>query len=419
MRVDRPSIIYWNNIPTPYVVGRFNSVATRGNLHFEAWFSECREPDRSWAVVESDWAFPARYICPKVVGGRTLHLPVAELNLTRPDLLVCLYGSPSFALGALAARASGARVAFRALPTFETWVPRSRRRELSKRFLFRAVDGAKVPGPEGAAYAQRYGLPPDRLFSVTQTVDVEHYARAMTLRADERERRREELGLTGTVFLYVGRLWKKKGLDDLFAAYSAARESHADMSLLVIGDGVDQERYRTQFMNLPGVHFVDFVQPADLPFWYALADVLVLPTLGDPHGLVVEEAMAAGLPVICTEAAGDIRRRLPDGEAGFIVPPNCPSKLAERMLHLARDEELRRRFGRFGHQIVLDRNHDHYARDFEAFVESVLSMPKRRTPERWIAQSLGVAVNAALASTAPAPLIAPGSHHWQRIGWRG
>ena len=55
-----PRIVYWNNIPAPYLAGRFNALATRGNLTFEAWFNTRREPDRSWDVDHASWSFPAR-----------------------------------------------------------------------------------------------------------------------------------------------------------------------------------------------------------------------------------------------------------------------------------------------------------------------------------------------------------------------
>ena len=55
-------IVYWNNIPAPYMVERFNAVAKRRNLEFEAWFSARTEDDRSWSVNEESWNFRWRYL---------------------------------------------------------------------------------------------------------------------------------------------------------------------------------------------------------------------------------------------------------------------------------------------------------------------------------------------------------------------
>ena len=347
-QAHRPRVIYWNNIPSPYVVERFNALADRGNLDFEAWFNERREPDRSWDVREEEWRFPARYIPLRRVRGRTLHVPLPELRSTRPDLLVSLYASASFTTGIACARAIGSRTALRVLPTFDAWIERSPAKEAAKHALFRAVDGAKVPGPDGAAMARKYGIPDDRIVPVTQSIDVEHYASAGAMPEDVRRAERVRLGLRGCTFVYVGRLWSGKGLDYLFDAFATVRSALSDATLLLIGDGVDEERYRERAANLQGVVFAGFVQARDLPRYYGLADVSVFPTLGDPHGLVVEESMAASLPVVTTEAAGDIRRRLPDGRAGFIVPPAESRQLAARMMTLAGEPVLRRAMGAEG-----------------------------------------------------------------------
>lgn len=341
--MSRPSVVYWNNIPSPYVVERFDALAARGNLTFEAWFNTRREPDRSWEIDETTWRFAYRYIPERSLAGRRLRLPVPELRATRPHLLVSLHASASFALGSMAARALGVRTAFRVLPTYDAWVERSRLKELFKHLLFRTVDGVKVPGPDGAQMAQRYGVPSERIHLVTQSIAVEHYQRALHADPVARTRRREELDLHGSVFVYVGRLWSGKGVDYLLEAYRQVRRERTEVCLLLIGDGVDEAQYRATARDLPGVTFAGFVQHRGMPDWYALGDVLVFPTLGDPHGLVVEEAMVAGRPVICTEAAGDIRRRLPDGQAGYIVPPADAPALAANMLRLAGDETLRAR----------------------------------------------------------------------------
>jgi glycosyltransferase involved in cell wall biosynthesis len=390
--VSRPRVVYWNNIPSPYVVERFNALASRGNLEFEAWFNTRRERDRSWNVDEAEWRFRARYIPRRSVAARRLHLPLPELTNARPDLLISLYASPSFVLGSAAARACGSRIAYRVLPTFDEWVQRARWKELLKSLIFRSVDGVIVPGPDGASMAQRYGVPSERIRAVTQSVAVEHYARARDVEPTRRARRREEMGLHGCVFLYVGRLWSGKGLTYLFDAFRKVRGGRPNISLLLVGDGVHEASCQAVARGLPGVTFTGFVQPRDLPDYYALADALVFPTLGDPHGLVVEEAMAAGLPVICTEAAGDIHRRLPDGRAGYVVPPADSNQLGQRMDRLAADEDLRRRLAGEAERLVALRTHDRWAADIEAFVEHVMSLPRRRTPDALLAKLAGMAV---------------------------
>jgi glycosyltransferase involved in cell wall biosynthesis len=376
-----PRVVYWNNVPSPYAVARLNAVAARRNVALEAWFCSRTELDRSWAVREEEFRFPWRYL----PGGRItipglrphyFNFPVGLLTRDRPDLLVSLYAEPAFVAGWWAARTGGTRVAFRYLPSFDSWVPRSPLNERLKHALFPRLDGFKTSGPAGRAALEAYGVSPERIHTVTQSIDVEHWQAGRERWRPQRDQLREEFGALGTTFLYVGRLWRGKGVDYLLAAYE--RLADRDISLLIAGDGVDEPALRAlvRERGLRNVRFLGFKDPGDLLRVYAAADALVFPTLGDPHGLVVEEAMASGLPVISSEAAGDIRLRVPDGIAGFVVPPADPELFADRMRMIAENPGATRRMGEAAAAIASARGHDRYANDFERFVERVLTMPR-------------------------------------------
>src|SRR5207237_4267333 len=160
-----------------------------------------------------EWPFRARYIPIRRLRGHRLHLPLVELQQTRPDVLVSLYDRLSFALGSLAARGSAARTAFRVLPNYDSWSRRSCWKELGKHVLFRTVDGAKVPGPGGAHLARTYGLPRTRIAAVTQSIDVAHYGRAHAVDPALRPPTRAQLGVQGFVFVFFGLLSAGTGLE--------------------------------------------------------------------------------------------------------------------------------------------------------------------------------------------------------------
>ena len=140
-------------------------------------------------------------------------------------------------------------------------------------------------------------------------------------------------------------------MDYLLRAFGQLqRRSDQEVSLLLVGDGVDERELRatSAALGLRNVVFAGFKQKPELPAWYALADVFVFPSLGDPYGLVVDEAMACSLPVISTTTAGEIGSRLADGIDGYLVPPRDSSALFRRMAALAGDPGLRLRMGRHG-----------------------------------------------------------------------
>jgi glycosyltransferase involved in cell wall biosynthesis len=377
-------VVYWDNIPSPYATERLNAVARRRNVDLEVWFNERGHADRSWRIDERDWEFPHRYLPGRALAigkglPREFNVPTPLLRRP-PDLLVSLYAEPAFVLGFLLARTRGVRTAFRVLPTFDSWVRRRPAKERLKRFLFRRVDAVKVPGPDGAAYAARYGTPAERIHFVRQSVDVARFNAERTRWRADRTALRAQLGVEGCVFVYVGRLVHDKGVADLLEAFRRSCAANSDpLSLMLVGDGHQEAEYRSfcQRHGLTNALFTGFVQQDELPRLYSAADVFVFPTLGDPNGVVVEEAMASGLPIVSTSAAGDIRRRVPEGAAGFVVPPAEPAALADAMLNLARDASRRASMGARALEIVASMTHEGYADDFEAFVEDVVRSPAR------------------------------------------
>jgi len=93
------------------------------------------------------------------------------------------------------------------------------------------------------------------------------------------------------------------------------------------------------------VKFVGFAQREELPSYYALAEMFVLPTYTDPWGLVVNEAMACGLPVVVSQAAGCARDLVREGWNGLLVPPRDVASLTSAIGRLALRPEIRARMG--------------------------------------------------------------------------
>lgn len=199
-------------------------------------------------------------------------------------------------------------------------------REAIKRTIVRQFDAALVAGTPQRAYAVDLGIPASHVFQPVDVVDNARFARL----AAEVDRPTDD----ARRFLVVARLTPVKGLDvllDAYARYRAAAE--APWALVVVGDG--PERARLEALACDGVTFAGFAQGDDLGAWYGRADALVLPSHKDTWGLVVNEAMAAGLPVIVSTGAGCAVDLVDEGANGWSVPPGDGAALADALGRIA------------------------------------------------------------------------------------
>jgi glycosyltransferase involved in cell wall biosynthesis/ubiquinone/menaquinone biosynthesis C-methylase UbiE len=378
-RNGKPRVVYWNYMPAPYMVDRFNALAARGNVEFEAWFNARREPHWSgpWTVDESSWGFHYRYIPHVFVKGRSLGLPPPLLSKRTPSVVISPHGEPSFVAGWNLARARGVRTAFWVVKTFDTWTPRRAYAEHIKRYMFPRTDGIFVPGDDARGYARQYGAREGRIITVEHPIDAEFSRLASRTDSSAGAQLRAELGLTGTTFVYAGRLWWGKGLTYLLDAFEQVQGSGATVSLLLIGDGDERAALeaRVHQRGLDNVIFAGFQQKHDLPAYYAASDAFVFPTLGDPFGLVIGEAMTCGLPVISSSAAGEIGSRVVEGRNGFIVPPAESKSLADRMRVLVARPELIKRMGDASRDMAAGHTPERWAAQLEEGIDRVLSLP--------------------------------------------
>ena len=359
------------------MVERFNALADHGLLDFEAWFNQRSEPDRSWEVDEKSWRFRYRYLPTTRFGNRVLRWPAPSFG-RRPDMIVSLYAEPVFLFGWAIAKLRGITTGFWVEVTFDKWVRRRWYKELIKKWLFKRLDVVVTVGNDGKAFSMKYGAEPENIRFAPHVIDFDYFQSSSGISAAERFALRLKLGIRGVTFVYVGRLWWGKGVNNLLEAFEhVQRMFDEETSLLLVGDGEAEAGLKQECIErgIRNVVFAGFRQKPELPPIYAASDVFVFPTLGDPYGLVVDEAMACSLPVISTSSAGEIRDRITEGVNGYVVPPGDCMAMAERMLALANQPVLRQRMGENAAASVKGQTPDRWASDFERIVSACLAKP--------------------------------------------
>lgn len=185
----------------------------------------------------------------------------------------------------------------------------------------RAYDAVFLPGERQAAFARRLGFRDDQILWGFYACDYAAFARVA-----------QQAGPDRRAFAFVGRLAPEKGVAVLANAYARYRQTLDEpWPLVVCGTGP----LSAQLAALPGVDMRGFVQPSSLPQVFHETACLVLPSRFEPWGVVVHEATAAGMAVICSTACGASTRLVLDGYNGAVVAPGDAESLAAAMVHIS------------------------------------------------------------------------------------
>jgi glycogen synthase len=199
-----------------------------------------------------------------------------------------------------------------------------------------------------------YGFPESKIKVIYPGVSIEHQFK-ITL--DEERLLRSRLNVEhNLIILFVGRLVLRKGLHFLLQAFRILRERITNVSLVVVGDGPERQRYFNQVESMglgKDVVFTGFVDKTTLGKIYSLSDVVAIPSLNEPFGIVVLEAMSFGKPVVGSNS-GAIPEILQDNLNGRLIDPKNALRFAEAMELYLRDTDLSEKIGRLNYRKVVE-----------------------------------------------------------------
>ncbi len=218
-------------------------------------------------------------------------------------------------------------------------VPRNRLVNAVKRRLYAHVDAMLVPAPSHLPTCRWFGVPAERVFYGVDVVDNDAWANWTQQCRASGNRTIRGAELPERYFLGVGRQVPIKNWPGLLRAYAAHRNAAADgpWDLVLVGDGPERnelESYVRQ-QGVPGVHFLPMLPPTELAIAYAHAGCVVLPSFNETWGLVVNEAMACGVPVLVSETCGCVETLVESGSTGWTFSPRSTSEMAAALARLA------------------------------------------------------------------------------------
>ena len=339
-------MVVLDQVPTPYRAPLYRLLHEddRSDVEFTIHFCGETADFRSWRHLDLD--FPHSFlrgweIHPRLGTGQNYQINAGILRLlrTRPDaIIVSGWAHPTCLIAALAAR----RLNIPYLITSESHAAhrRSPMGRLARRVLFapivRRASASLATGSRARDYLVELGVRPETIFIRPNACDVNAIAEAVekAKSTDEAARMRAQISPNLPIIAFAGRLIEAKGVDVLLDALAIGRARGQPLACVIVGDGRERTALeeRAAHLGLTDVSFAGEIAPDRLPALYAAVDILCLPSRDEPWGVVVNEAMSAGLRVVVSDVVGAAPDLIRPGQNGDIFASGDPASLADALL---------------------------------------------------------------------------------------
>jgi len=311
------------------------------------------------------------------------------LDQIRPDLVVLQGWGPRYSLITQHWTVSTRTPTI--ITSESTWhdAPRTKLREWIKSRLVRLSSAALVGGRPHADYLARLGMPRERIFLGYDAVDNEYFEREAKIARSKAKEIRAKHGLPQSYFLASARFVEKKNLAGLLQAYAKYCQMHQatgpaetkPWDLVVLGDGPLRQsicKLRSTLGVESVVHLPGFKGYADLPAYYGLASAFVHASTTEQWGLVVNEAMASGLPVLVSNRCGCAPDLVREGVNGFTFDSYDSEAFARLMFRVVSLGSALAAMGRASQSIITDWGPERFTSSLKSAVKKALELGAKR-----------------------------------------
>ena len=324
-------------VPSPYQQDIFQALASCEGLSVSVYYLEYESPDSPWprsALRPFERVLPGFWLS---IGGARFHVVTQPPKLGRHDVVILNSLTSSLSQAYLRQRHSTQKRVLWAEPLRTQ--PTSFRRGMQWLLTspIKNTDAIVAIGSWARSFYQRQ-FPNIATFNIPYHCELEPFLERPTNTNSE---------ASETTFLFCGQMIPRKGVDVLIHAFDSLVMAGAAARLLLVGRSADLDEMLRPVSAAAKdrISYEGFIAPDRLPEIFARADVFVLPSRHDGWGVVVNQAMAAGLPIICTEAVGAGFDLVKDGVNGFRIPVNDTKKLVEAMKFFLEDKQRQLKFG--------------------------------------------------------------------------
>lgn len=327
-----------DTIITPYEISRYEAINTVLKDNLLVWFQAKSDINRNWhSLPKINFNYEVLHDTPFRLIGKdvhTLHInfqilkKLALLQQNIKQVIICGWDSPNYWL--IVSFCKKNKIPY-ILWSGSTHYEKSWRRTLFLPLIKWIVAGASryiAYGSRAQLFLESLGASADKTIQFINSVDIDYFIQKSIELFPQKDNIRKQIGISPTdfVYLYIGQLIERKGVSDLLKAFAT---QSMNCKLLVVGTGPMKSALLNAEAPLKGkIIHIPKVEYNDIFKYYAAADCLILPSHEEVWGLVVNEALASGMPVIASSAVGAAPELVFDGKTGYTYPSGDVSALA-------------------------------------------------------------------------------------------
>ena len=303
------------NIISPYRIPLFNRLSKEECFHLKVVALAEKEANREWQIAKEQIEFDY-HVLPgfhKFIRGKEIPIHLnwglwKALRRYKPDVVITSgYDAPAYWEAFLYCKLFKKKFILWNGTTLLSTEKTSGLIGCMKRVIIRKADWYIAYGTKAAEYLVHMGAPDERIHVGVNTVDMDWYRKKVNEVRREKTFKKERLKYPEFLMLYVGQLIERKGVKQFLKALCEREDP--DIGLLIVGSGPQEKELKhfCQAQNLHNIHFEGFHQREDLPRYYALADVLVLPSFKEAR-MDLEEQLSNDLAMSFAEPVGIMQR---------------------------------------------------------------------------------------------------------------
>lgn len=362
-------IFFFTNFFAPYRIGLFNELDRLLDRQIVFFFDTKSSPHREWKVDHKTIKYQYQ-----ILNGKKFNI-VRYCLKNKPKVIIsCEFGLRTI-LCIIAGKLIGAKIIVFSELTSSSEKSCSLIRKILRKFIAPLIDGGIAVGKESRQYLLYLGITKSRIVIAPDAVDNDFFIKESAKYNKNDLHKLFKIPEDYFIFIFVGTICLRKGIDLLFRAFEkTSRQTNKKFLCLLVGDRVKSKEGKKLLKYYDNKLFkiIEFQQAHSLVKYLVLGDCLIFPTRKDVWGMIINEAIASGLPVAVSKYAQSASELIDNGKNGYVFDPLDSASFENTIIKCIDNRSLLKQFSIRAKDKLKINNHHEAAKIIATFMLKLL-----------------------------------------------